>query len=54
MCKQEKTNDEDTCLIAVQKIPIPNDENYNLDPNTYDGEFFEEDGLEGRFVIDLT
>ena len=29
----------------------PNDEDYNLDPNTYDGEFFQEDGLEGRFEI---
>ena len=35
------------------KVPIPNDEDYNLDPNTYDGEFFQE-GLEGRFEIDLT
>jgi hypothetical protein len=30
------------------KVPVPNDEDYNLDPNTYDGEFFqEEEGLEG-------
>jgi hypothetical protein len=36
------------------KLPVPNDEDYNLDPNTYDGEFFQEDGLEGRFEIDLT
>jgi hypothetical protein len=36
------------------KLPIPNDEDYNLDPNTYDGEFFQEDGLEGRFEINLT
>jgi hypothetical protein len=36
------------------KIPVPNDEDYNLDPNTYDGEFFQEEGLEGRFEIDLT
>jgi hypothetical protein len=36
------------------KLPIPNDEDYNLDPNTYDGEFFQEDELEGRFEIDLT
>jgi hypothetical protein len=36
------------------KVPIPNDEDYNLDPNTYDGEFFKEEGLEGRFEIDLT
>jgi hypothetical protein len=35
------------------KLPIPNDEDYNLDPDTYDGEFFQEDGLEGRFEIDL-
>ena len=27
------------------KVPIPNDEDYNLDPNTYDGEFFQEEGL---------
>jgi hypothetical protein len=36
------------------KLPVPNDEDYNLDPNTYDREFFQEDGLEGRFEIDLT
>jgi hypothetical protein len=36
------------------KLPVPNDEDYNLDPNTYDKEFFQEDGLEGRFEIDLT
>jgi hypothetical protein len=36
------------------KLPVPNDEDYNLDPNTYDGEFFQEEGLEGSFEIDLT
>jgi hypothetical protein len=36
------------------KVPVPNDEDYNLDPNTYDEEFFQEEGLEGRFEIDLT
>jgi hypothetical protein len=36
------------------KLPFTNDEDYNLDPNTYDGEFFQEDGLEGRSDIDLT
>jgi hypothetical protein len=36
------------------KLPVPNDADYNLDPNTYDGEFFQEDGLERRFEIDLT
>ena len=35
-------------------MPVPNDEDYNLDPNTYDVEFFQEEGLEGRFEIDLT
>jgi hypothetical protein len=36
------------------KVPVPIDEDYNLDPNTYDGEFFQEEGLEGRIEIDLT
>jgi hypothetical protein len=36
------------------RLHVPNDENYNLDPDTYDGEIFQEDGLEGRFEIDLT
>jgi hypothetical protein len=36
------------------RLPVPNDEDYNLDSDTYDGEFFQEDGLEGRFEIDLT
>ena len=36
------------------KLPIPNNEDYNIDPNTYVGEFFQEDGLEGSFQIDLT
>jgi hypothetical protein len=36
------------------KLPIPNNEYYNLDLDTYDGEFFQEDGLEGWFEIDLT
>jgi hypothetical protein len=36
------------------KLPVPNDEDYNLDPNTYDREFFQIDGPEGWFEIDLT
>lgn len=36
------------------RLPIPNNEDYNIDPNTYDGEFFQENGLTGNFVIDLT
>jgi hypothetical protein len=35
------------------KLPVPNNEDYNLDLDTYDGEFFQEDGLEGRFEIDI-
>jgi hypothetical protein len=37
-----------------ERLPIPNDEDYNLDPDTYDGEFFQEDGKQGWFEIDLT
>jgi hypothetical protein len=36
------------------RLPVPNDEDYNLDPDTYDGESFQEDGLEGQFEIVLT
>jgi hypothetical protein len=36
------------------KVPIWNHEDYNLDPNTYDKEFFQEEWLEGRFEIVLT
>ena len=28
------------------KLPVPNNQNYNIDPNTHDEEFFQEDGLE--------
>jgi hypothetical protein len=41
-------------VLPHGKVPVPNDEDYNLDPNTYDGEFFQEEGLEGRFEIDVT
>jgi hypothetical protein len=36
------------------RLSILNDEDYNLDPDRYDREFFQEDGLEVRFEIDLT
>ena len=36
------------------KLPTPNDEDYNFNPSTYEGEFFQEEGLQGSFVIDLT
>jgi hypothetical protein len=43
------------CKVSPHgRLPVPNDEDYNLDPDTYDGEFFQEYGLEGRFEIDLT
>jgi hypothetical protein len=35
-------------------LHVQNDEDYNLDPNTYDEEFFQEDELERQFEIDLT
>jgi hypothetical protein len=42
------------CKISPHdKLPIPNDEDYNLNPDTYDKEFFQKDGLEGRFDKDL-
>jgi hypothetical protein len=41
-------------VLPHGKLPVPNNEDYNFDPNTYDGEFFQEDGLEGTFEIDLT
>ena len=36
------------------KLPAPNDEDYNFNPSTYEGEFFQEEGIQGSFVIDLT
>jgi hypothetical protein len=41
-------------VSSYGRLPVPNDEDYNLDPDTYDGVFLQEDGLEGRFEIDLT
>jgi hypothetical protein len=36
------------------RLVVPNDEDYNFNPSTYDGEFYQEDVLQGRLVIDLT
>jgi hypothetical protein len=33
------------------KLPVPNDEDYNFDPNTW--EFYQLEGVEGRFDIDM-
>jgi hypothetical protein len=41
-------------MLCIRWLSVPNDKDYNLDPDTYDGEFFQEYGLEGRFEIDLT
>lgn len=35
------------------KIAVPNDDDYINDPNTNDGEFFQEEGLQGNFEIVL-
>ena len=35
------------------KLPVPNDEDYTFDTNTYDGEFYQADGLQGSFEIVL-
>jgi hypothetical protein len=36
------------------KLPVPNNKDYNIDPNIYAEEFFQEHGLEESFEIDLT
>jgi hypothetical protein len=36
------------------KLHVSDGEDYNLDPKKYDGDSFQEDGLEGQFEIDLT
>jgi hypothetical protein len=41
-------------VSPCDKLHVQNDEDYNLDPNTFDGEFFQKDGLGGLFEIDLT
>ena len=40
--------------VGRHGVPVPNNEDYNIDPKTYVGEFFQEGGLQGRFEIDLT
>ena len=35
-------------------VPVPNNEDYNLNTDTYEGEFYQEEGLQGTFVIDLS
>jgi len=36
------------------KLVVPNDEDYTFDTNTYDGEFYQADGLQGGFEIVLS
>jgi hypothetical protein len=43
-----------TKVMPHAKLLLPNNEDYNFDPNTYAGEFFQEDGLPGSFEIDIT
>jgi hypothetical protein len=40
-------------VLPHGKLPVPNDKDYNFNTNTYDGEFYQEEGLQGRFEIDL-
>jgi hypothetical protein len=35
------------------KVPVLNNEDYNFDPNTYIGEFYQPEGLDGTFDIDM-
>jgi hypothetical protein len=57
-CKTDKRLQGWSVVYKVSphgKLPAPGNEDYHLlDPNTYDEEFFQEDGLEGSFEIDLT
>jgi hypothetical protein len=32
-------------VSPYDRLPVPNNKDYNLDPDTYDGEFFQEDRL---------
>jgi hypothetical protein len=41
-------------VLPHSKLPLPNNEDYNFDPNTYVGEFFQDDGRQGTFHIDQT
>jgi len=41
-------------VSSHSRLPVPNDEDYNFNTNTYDGEFYQEEGIQGRFKIDLT
>jgi hypothetical protein len=43
------------CQFITFHTHVPNDEDYNLiNQNTYEGEFYQEEGLTGSFVIDLS
>ena len=59
-CKKAKNLQDYDVVYKVSphgKLALPIDEDYHplIDPNTYDGEFFqEEDGLMDHFMIDLT
>jgi Domain of unknown function (DUF4216) len=55
-CQDERLEGWDvvTKVMPHAKLPLPNNEDYNFDPNTYAGEFFQEDGLPGSFEIDIT
>jgi hypothetical protein len=35
------------------RLPVPNNEDCNINPDTYEGEFFQEDGLPWDLAIDL-
>ena len=39
--------------ISTGKLPALNDDDYNFNANTYDGQFYQEDGLPGTFEIVL-
>jgi hypothetical protein len=57
MQKPQKTSAGLGCVITVpthNRPPKPDQDDYRrLDPSTYDGEFFQEEGLPGKFTINL-
>ena len=53
-CLQTRTSPYLHKVSPHGKLPIPNDKDYNFNSNTYDGEFYQEEGLQGRFDIGLT
>jgi hypothetical protein len=56
LCKTDERLQGSDVVYKVSphgRLPVPNNEDYNINPNTYEGEFFQEDGLPRDSMIDL-